>query len=91
MDRPLSGTSDPEKHAHYIALMHDYVAHNEMYLPIIIKEGKGAHVWDVTGKEYYDFMSAYSCVNQGHCHPKIIEALTEQAKKIDDFLICFAK
>ena len=56
-----------------------YGAHNYHPLPVVLAKGKGAKVWDVEGKEYFDFLSAYSAVNQGHCHPKIIKALTDQA------------
>lgn len=59
-----------------------YGAHNYHPLPVVLAKGKGAKVWDVEGKEYFDFLSAYSAVNQGHCHPKIIGALTEQAQKL---------
>jgi ornithine--oxo-acid transaminase len=51
-------------------------------LPVVLKKGKGVFVWDVEGKKYYDFLSAYSAVNQGHCHPRIISALNEQAKEL---------
>tara|TARA_R110002050_G_scaffold297339_2_gene458670 strand:+ start:82332 stop:83582 length:1251 start_codon:yes stop_codon:yes gene_type:complete len=64
---------------HYIDLEDKYGAHNYHPLPVVLEKGKGVHVWDVEGKKYYDFLSAYSAVNQGHCHPKIISALTEQA------------
>jgi len=47
----------------------------------VIDKGEGVHVWDVEGKKYFDFLSAYSALNQGHCHPKILNALTEQAKQ----------
>ncbi|TYZ67788.1 hypothetical protein PybrP1_005563 [[Pythium] brassicae (nom. inval.)] len=57
-------------------------AHNYHPLPVVLKEGKGCKVWDVDGKEYYDFLSAYSAVNQGHCHPKILEALVAQASTL---------
>ena len=50
-----------------------YGAHNYHPLPVVLAKGKGAKVWDVEGKEYYDFLSAYSAVNQGHCHPKILQ------------------
>ena len=56
-----------------------YGAHNYHPLPVVLERGEGVHVWDVDGKKYYDFLSAYSAVNQGHCHPRIINALTEQA------------
>jgi len=59
-----------------------YGAHNYHPLPIVIAKGEGAKVWDPEGNEYFDFLSAYSAVNQGHCHPKIIEALIEQAKTL---------
>ncbi|MCK4694334.1 MAG: aminotransferase class III-fold pyridoxal phosphate-dependent enzyme, partial [Candidatus Cloacimonetes bacterium] len=57
-----------------------YGAHNYHPLPVVIARGKGAKVWDPEGNEYFDFLSAYSAVNQGHCHPKIINALIEQTK-----------
>lgn len=59
-----------------------YNAHNYHPLPVVLERGEGVHVWDVEGKHYYDFLSAYSAVNQGHCHPRIIRALTEQAQKL---------
>ena len=57
-----------------------YGAHNYHPLPVVLSKGEGVYVWDVEGKRYFDFLSAYSAVNQGHCHPKIIQALTEQAQ-----------
>lgn len=60
----------------------EYSAHNYHPLPVVFAKAKGAHVWDPEGNEYLDFLSAYSAVNQGHCHPKIIEALVEQASKL---------
>lgn len=65
-----------------MALEDHYGAHNYHPLPVVLSRGRGVHVWDVEGKEYYDFLSAYSAVNQGHCHPRIIAALTEQAQKL---------
>lgn len=62
-----------------IALEDKYGAHNYHPLPVVLEKGEGVYVWDVEGKKYYDFLSAYSAVNQGHCHPKIINALTQQA------------
>ena len=59
-----------------------YGAHNYHPLPVVLEKGEGIYVWDVSGKRYFDFLSAYSAVNQGHCHPKIVEAMTEQAKKL---------
>ena len=67
---------------HFIALEEKYGAHNYHPLPVVLKRGKGIHVWDVDDKKYYDFLSGYSAVNQGHCHPKIIAALTEQAQTL---------
>jgi ornithine--oxo-acid transaminase len=57
-------------------------AHNYHPLPVVLERGEGVHVWDVEGKKYYDFLSAYSAVNQGHCHPKIVDAMTEQARTL---------
>ncbi len=65
-----------------IALEDKHGAHNYHPLPVVLSRGEGVHVWDVEGKRYYDFLSAYSAVNQGHCHPKIVEALNEQAQKL---------
>jgi ornithine--oxo-acid transaminase len=65
-----------------INLENRYGAHNYHPLPVVLKKGLGVHVWDVEGKKYFDFLSAYSAVNQGHCHPKIITALNNQAKKL---------
>lgn len=59
-----------------------YGAHNYHPIPVVISRGKGVHVWDLEGKQYFDFLSAYSAVNQGHCHPKIIATLVEQAEKL---------
>ena len=66
----------------FIDLENQYGAHNYHPLPVVLAKGEGVYVWDVDGKKYYDFLSAYSAVNQGHCHPKIIKALTEQASKL---------
>lgn len=66
----------------FLELEAKYGAHNYHPLPVVIDKAKGAKVWDVEGKEYYDFLSAYSAVNQGHCHPKIIKALVEQSEKV---------
>ncbi|MBC7125573.1 ornithine--oxo-acid transaminase [Tenuifilum osseticum] len=59
-----------------------YGAHNYHPLPVVLERGQGVYLWDVEGKRYYDFLSAYSAVNQGHCHPKIINAMCEQAQKL---------
>jgi len=66
----------------YMHLEEQYGAHNYHPLPVVLSKGKGVFVWDVEDKKYYDFLSAYSAVNQGHCHPKIIKALRKQAKKL---------
>lgn len=65
-----------------MALEDRYGAHNYHPLPVVLSRGQGVHVWDMEGKQYYDFLSAYSAVNQGHCHPRIISALTEQAQRL---------
>lgn len=65
-----------------IELEDRYNAHNYHPLPVVLSRGQGVHVWDVEGKQYYDFLSAYSAVNQGHCHPRILAALHEQADKL---------
>ena len=66
----------------YIKREEKYGAHNYHPLPVVLEKGEGSFVWDVEGKRYFDFLSAYSAVNQGHCHPAIISALTEQASKL---------
>jgi len=65
-----------------IQLEEKYGAHNYHPLPVVLSRGEGTFLWDVEGKRYYDFLSAYSAVNQGHCHPKIIQAMIEQAQKL---------
>jgi ornithine--oxo-acid transaminase len=65
-----------------IALEDKYGAHNYHPLPVVLERGEGVFVWDVNGKQYFDFLSAYSAVNQGHCHPKIVSALVDQAQKL---------
>ncbi|WP_337865445.1 ornithine--oxo-acid transaminase [Ignavibacterium sp.] len=67
---------------YYIELEHKYGAHNYHPLDVVIAKGKGVWVWDVEGKKYLDFLSAYSAVNQGHCHPKIVNAMIEQAQTL---------
>jgi ornithine--oxo-acid transaminase len=68
--------------AYYIELENQYGAHNYHPIPVVLEKGEGFFVWDVEGKKYYDFLSAYSAVNQGHCHPKIIAAMVKQLSKI---------
>lgn len=65
-----------------IDLENKYGAHNYHPLPVVLSRGEGVYVWDVEGKKYYDFLSAYSAVNQGHCHPKIVNAMTNQAQTL---------
>lgn len=65
-----------------IQLEDKYGAHNYHPLPVVLEKGEGVYVWDVEGKKYYDFLSAYSAVNQGHCHPRIVGAMHEQAQKL---------
>ena len=66
----------------YIDLEERYGAHNYHPLPVVLEKGQGVFVWDVEGKRYYDFLAAYSAVNQGHCHPRIVGALTRQASQL---------
>lgn len=67
---------------YFIDLEDKYSAHNYHPLPVVLERGEGVFMWDVEGKKYYDFLSGYSAVNQGHCHPKIVKALIEQAGKL---------
>jgi len=71
-----------KKSAYYIELENQYGAHNYHPIPVVIERGEGVHVWDVEGRMYYDFLSAYSAVNQGHCHPRIVQALVQQVQKL---------
>lgn len=68
--------------AEYLLLEETYGAHNYHPIPVVLQRGSGTKVWDVDGKEYFDFLSGYSAVNQGHCHPRIIKALIDQAQKL---------
>jgi ornithine--oxo-acid transaminase len=67
---------------YFIKLEDEYGAHNYHPLPVVLKKGSGVYVWDVNDKKYFDFLSAYSAVNQGHCHPKITKALVDQSSKL---------
>jgi len=80
VDESVSDTSAAA--AYHIDLEDKHGAHNYHPLPVVLCKGEGTRVWDIDGKEYFDFLSAYSAVNQGHCHPKIIGALVEQAQKM---------
>ncbi|GEN67569.1 ornithine--oxo-acid transaminase [Chryseobacterium rhizosphaerae] len=76
-------TAEKTKNSQYFIDLEDkHGAHNYHPLPVVLERGEGVFVWDVEGKRYYDFLSAYSAVNQGHSHPKIVEALVEQAQKL---------
>ncbi|MFK8038915.1 MAG: ornithine--oxo-acid transaminase [Crocinitomicaceae bacterium] len=75
-------TTEKLSSAQLIELENKYGAHNYHPLPVVLAKGKGVYVWDVEGKQYYDFLSAYSAVNQGHCHPKIVNAMTSQAETL---------
>ena len=78
---PVCGARSATSSAQYIALEDKYGAHNYAPIPVVIAKGRGAVVTDVEGKDYLDFLSAYSAVNQGHAHPKLVHALTEQAAR----------
>lgn len=75
-------TENKTRSEELMALEDLYGAHNYHPIPVVLEKAKGALMWDCEGKQYYDFLSAYSAVNQGHCHPRIISALTEQAQKL---------
>ena len=70
------------KSEHLMQLEDDFGAHNYHPIPVVLEKGEGVYVWDVEGKKYFDFLAAYSAVNQGHCHPRILKALTNQAQKL---------
>jgi len=78
----MNATMEKWTSAELMQLEDKHGAHNYHPLPVVLSRGEGAYVWDVEGKRYYDFLSAYSAVNQGHCHPRIIGALTEQAQTL---------
>src|SRR6188768_1691329 len=65
-----------------IQLEEKFGAHNYHPIPVVIQQGEGVFVWDVEGRRYYDFLAAYSAVNQGHCHPRILSAMMEQASRL---------
>lgn len=71
-----------DKTQYYLTLEEKYSAHNYHPLPVVLSRGEGVYVWDVDGNRYYDFLSGYSAINQGHCHPAIIKTLIEQAQKL---------
>ncbi len=71
-----------EKSLYYLSLEEKHGAHNYHPLPVVLQRGEGVYVYDVDGKRYYDFLSGYSAVNQGHCHPRIVKAFVEQASTL---------
>ncbi|HEX6172048.1 MAG TPA: ornithine--oxo-acid transaminase [Chitinophagaceae bacterium] len=71
-----------EKTQYYLDLEEKYGAHNYHPVPVVLERGEGVYVWDVDGNRYYDFLSGYSAINQGHCHPKIVQSFIEQSKKL---------
>lgn len=77
-----TGTALSENTLHYLELEEKYGAHNYHPIPVVLERGSGVKVWDVDGKDYYDFLSGYSAVNQGHCHPRLVKVLTEQAQQL---------
>jgi ornithine--oxo-acid transaminase len=79
---PITQSSPLTASQQAISLEQQYGAHNYHPIPVVLEQGQGVYVWDVEGKQYFDFLSAYSAVNQGHCHPKIIEAMTSQLHKL---------
>ena len=82
MHATASPTATSARAAELMQLEDQYGAHNYHPLPAVLNRGEGVYLWDVDGKQYFDFLSAYSAVNQGHCHPRIIEALTKQAQQL---------
>lgn len=78
----MDSTKVSQLNQHYIDQEESHSAHNYHPMPVVLERGQGVFVWDVDGKQYFDFLSAYSAVNQGHCHPEIIKTLVEQASKI---------
>ena len=78
----MMNTSEKTLQNYYVELEAKYGAHNYKPLPVVLERGSGVFLWDVNGKKYYDFLSAYSAVNQGHCHPRIISALNKQSNKL---------
>lgn len=78
----MSTAAKTKNSEYFIELENQYGAHNYHPLPVVLDKGEGVYVWDVEGKKYFDFLSAYSAVNQGHSHPKIVDALVNQAQKL---------
>ena len=80
--KSYTDTTDISPSQHAMELEYRYGAHNYKPMPVVIQRGLGVFLWDVEGKQYFDFLSAYSAVSQGHCHPKIVNAMMEQAQKL---------
>lgn len=78
MNTTMEGLTSEE----LIQLEDKHGAHNYHPLPVVLAKGEGVYVWDVEGKQYFDFLSAYSAVNQGHCHPRIVKAMQDQAQTL---------
>ena len=77
-----TSTAETQTSLSFIELEDQFSAHNYHPLPVVLSRGLGVYVWDVDGKKYYDFLSGYSALNQGHCHPKIIATLINQAQRL---------
>jgi ornithine--oxo-acid transaminase len=82
LTRPTKNLDNPKANDHFIAMEYDFGCHNYHPIPVVAERAQGIHVWDVEGKQYLDFLSAYSAVNQGHGHPKILKTLIDQAQKL---------
>jgi ornithine--oxo-acid transaminase len=82
LERPTKNLDNPNSSEYHMAMEYDWGCHNYHPIPVVISKAKGVHVWDVEGKKYFDFLAAYSAVNQGHCHPKILETFLAQAQKL---------
>jgi ornithine--oxo-acid transaminase len=80
--KSYTDTTDISASQHAMELEYRYGAHNYKPMPVVIERGSGVFLWDVEGKQYFDFLSAYSAVSQGHCHPKIVDAMVRQAQKL---------
>ena len=78
----MSTTSIQSATQHFLHLEEQYGAHNYHPLPVVLKKGQGVFMWDVEGKRYFDFLSGYSAVNQGHCHPRLVKVMQQQAEKL---------
>src|SRR5436190_11981330 len=82
MNTPSSPTATSSRAEQLMQLENQYGAHNYHPLPVVLTRGEGVYLWDVDGKKYLDMMSAYSAVSHGHCHPKLVAALSTQAQRL---------